>query len=186
MSLLDRMLVRAVSRPVVIEAMRPRHVGHVMVIEEQAYPRPWSARVFHDELAEARAGHRVYLVARRGPKVIGYAGAMFVLDRAGREAHVTNVAVHPDERRAGVATGLLVALARAAIERGCTAWTLEVRATSGGAQELYRTFGFAPAGVRPNYYEGGTDAIVMWCHDLATAEYADRLAGLARRAPAAL
>jgi ribosomal-protein-alanine N-acetyltransferase len=178
MSLLDRMLDRAVSRPVVIEPMRPKHVGQVMTIEERAYPRPWSARVFHDELAEARAGRRVYLVARRGTRVLGYAGAMFVVDRVGREAHVTNVAVHPDERRTGVATRLLVALARAAISRGCTAWTLEVRATSVGAQELYRTFGFAPAGVRPGYYEGNTDAIVMWCHDLATHEYADRLSEL--------
>ena len=30
----------------------------------------------------------------------------------------------------------------------CAAWTLEVRVSSTGAQELYRTFGFAPAGVR--------------------------------------
>ena len=51
-----------------------------------------------------------------------------------------------DERRAGVATRLLGALAGEAIRRGCTAWTLEVRATSHGAQDLYRRFGFVPAG----------------------------------------
>ena len=31
-----------------------------------AYPKPWSAQVFHDELREARAGDRHYVVARRG------------------------------------------------------------------------------------------------------------------------
>ena len=67
-----------------------------------------------------------------------------------------------------------------AVDRGCTAWTLEVRASSTGAQALYRSFGFAPAGVRARYYEGREDAIVMWCHDIQGAEYADRLAGLRR------
>jgi ribosomal-protein-alanine N-acetyltransferase len=178
MSLLDRMLERAVSRPVVVEAMRARHVAQALEIEVRAYPRPWSAGVFHDELAEARAGRREYLVARRGSRVLGYAGVMFVVDRTGAEAHVTNVAVHPDERRLGVASRLLAGLADSAVAHGCTAWTLEVRSTSTGAQELYRRFGFIPAGIRKNYYEGETDAIVMWCHDLGTPEYGRRLAEL--------
>jgi ribosomal-protein-alanine N-acetyltransferase len=176
MSILERMLERAVTRPMVIEPMRVRHVGQIMAIESDAYPRPWSAQVFHDELREARAAHRHYLVARRGRAVIGYGGVMFVAD----EAHVTNIAVHPDERRAGVATRLLVALADTAIKRGCQAWTLEVRASSLGAQELYRQFGFVPAGIRKNYYEGNTDAIVMWCHDIQSAAYGRRLGELSR------
>ena len=70
-------------------------------------------------------------------------------------------------------------LAHEAIRRGCVAWTLEVRASSEGARELYRIFGFAPAGIRKNYYDSVEDAIVMWCHDLATPEYAARLEALA-------
>src|SRR5262245_1156892 len=162
--------------------MRPRHVSQIMAIERDAYPRPWSAKVFHDELREARHGRRYYVVARRGRTVLGYGGIMFVpgsgSGSGGDEAHVTNIAVSPDERRAGVATRLLCTLAREAIRRGCTAWTLEVRATSHGAQDLYRRFGFAPAGVRKGYYENDIDAIVMWCHDIQTKEYAQRLAHL--------
>jgi ribosomal-protein-alanine N-acetyltransferase len=71
-----------------------------------------------------------------------------------------------------------VALAREAIARGCVSWTLEVRISSTGAQELYRRFGFVPAGVRTKYYEHREDAIVMWCHDIATEGYAARLAEL--------
>ena len=82
----------------------------------------------------SRTGHRHYLVARLGRTVVGYAGLMFVAD----EAHVTNVAVHPDHRRSGIATQLLLELADVAIQRGCAAWTLEVRASSTGAQALYR------------------------------------------------
>jgi ribosomal-protein-alanine N-acetyltransferase len=170
------MLERAVMRPLVIEPMRVRHVGQIMTIERDAYPRPWSAQVFHDELREVRAGHRHYVVARRGRTVVGYGGVMFVAD----EAHVTNIAVHPDERRAGVATRLMTTLADASIKRGCQSWTLEVRASSPGAQALYRQFGFVPAGIRKNYYEGDTDAIVMWCHDIQSEAYARRLGELTR------
>ena len=87
-------------------------------------------------------------------------------DPDGDQAHVTNIVVAPDARRLGVGTRLMSTLAATAIERGCAAWTLEVRASNTAAQELYRQFGFAPAGVRKRYYENTEDAIVMWCHDI--------------------
>jgi ribosomal-protein-alanine N-acetyltransferase len=175
-SVLARLLDRAGAGEPVIEPMRRRHVNQILTIERASYPKPWSAQVFHEELDQARDGYRYYLVARRGRTVVGYGGLMFAVD----EAHVTNLAVHPDHRRDGVATRLLLALADDAIDRGCPAWTLEVRASNVAAQELYRRFGFAPAGVRARYYEGVEDAIVMWCHDIQSEDYALRLEGLDR------
>jgi ribosomal-protein-alanine N-acetyltransferase len=71
---------------------------------------------------------------------------------------------------------MLLALARAAIERGCRNLTLEVRMSNSGAQALYQRFGFLPAGVRKGYYpETGEDALVMWANDVDTPDYADRL-----------
>jgi ribosomal-protein-alanine N-acetyltransferase len=175
-SVLARLLERADSGGLTVEPMRRRHVGRVLEIERASYPKPWTMTVFHDELDQVGTGHRHYIVARIGRSVVGYGGLMFV----GDEAHVTNIAVHPDRRRGGIATRLLGDLARVAIERGCQAWTLEVRASSRGAQELYRQFGFAPAGIRARYYEGTEDAIVMWCHDIQSPQYAERLARLRR------
>ena len=106
------------------DAPPPRRPGHRH--RAGLVPEAWSVRVFHDELDQARDGHRTYLVARRGRTVVGYGGLMYVVG----EAHVTNIAVHPDHRRHGIATRLLAELARAAIDRGCQAWTLEVRASS--------------------------------------------------------
>jgi ribosomal-protein-alanine N-acetyltransferase len=100
-------------------------------------------------------------------------------DPDGDQAHVTNVVVAAEHRRRGVARRLLLALAREIIRRGCVAWTLEVRASSEGAQALYRSFGFVPAGVRTRYYDHSEDAIVMWCHDIDTPAYAARLRELA-------
>ena len=175
MSVLARLLERPGTGPI-IEAMRHRHVGQVLAIERAVYPKPWTAQVFHDELDQMRAGRRHYLVARVGRQVIGYAGLMFVPD----EAHVTNVAVHPGHRRYGAAARRLLDLAGVAIGRGCGAWTLEVRTSSTGAQRLYQAFGFVPAGIRKQYYEGSEDAIVMWCHDIQGPDYARRLGELSR------
>jgi len=95
--------------------------------------------------------------------------------------HVTNVAVNPDWQGKGVATRMLLALAQRAVAAGYDALTLEVRHTNTGAQALYRSFGFAPAGIRPRYYENRDDAIVMWCPGIQDADFADRLRRIGER-----
>lgn len=181
MSVIERLLRRegepTADSAVTIGPMRRRDLGRgVMDIEAVSYPRPWSRGVFESELAQVRSGDRFYVVARRhlaargrgaGEQIVGYAGLWFTQD----DAHVTNVAVLRAQQRTGVASRLLLSLADEAIARGVDAWTLEVRASSTGAQELYRRFGFVPAGVRARYYENTEDAIVMWCSDIRSAEY---------------
>jgi ribosomal-protein-alanine N-acetyltransferase len=174
MSVLSRLLWREDSHGVSIEPMRRRHLPEVMKIESVSYPKPWSRNVFLSELELARKTERHYLVARSEGSVIGYAGLMFVID----DAHVTNIAVTADHHRRGVATRLLAELAWEAIHRGCDALTLEVRVSNTGAQNLYRKFGFVPAGVRQRYYENTEDAIVMWLHDLRSDEVSARLHAL--------
>ncbi|MEO1059595.1 MAG: ribosomal protein S18-alanine N-acetyltransferase [Actinomycetota bacterium] len=177
MSVIERFLRREHDeQPITLSPLRRRDLRRgVLAIEAASYPRPWSPGVFESEIDQVRSGSRFYLAARRGRDVVGYSGLWFT----GEEAHVTNVAVHPDHRRAGVASTMLLALADEAIGRGCQAWTLEVRASSSGAQALYRRFGFAPAGVRTRYYENTEDAIVMWCNDIQEPEYRARLTQLA-------
>jgi ribosomal-protein-alanine N-acetyltransferase len=177
-SIVSRLLTRAdggarqpVSAPAGVEivAMQRRHVREVMPIEQGAYPTPWSRNVFESELQQVATGSRHYVVARRDRELVGYAGLWFV----------TNIVVAPAARRSRVGTRLMLHLAARAIERGCVSWTLEVRASNHAAQELYRAFGFAPAGVRKRYYDNTEDAIVMWCHDLRSDDYRDRLQRLA-------
>jgi [ribosomal protein S18]-alanine N-acetyltransferase len=181
MSVLARLLARPQPARAVtmVEPMRRRHLSQVLEIEQASYPKPWSRAVFESELDHVPTGTREYLVARRGRSVVGYAGLWIVPDPSGDTAHVTNVAVETELRRAGIATLLMRELAHRAIGRGCVAWTLEVRVSSIGAQELYRTFGFVPAGMRSKYYENSEDAIVMWCHDIDSPEYQARLEALA-------
>ena len=52
------------------------------------------------------------------------------------------------------------------------------------AQELYRRFGFVPAGIRKGYYvETNEDALVMWANDVDTPEHDDRLEAVAATIP---
>jgi [ribosomal protein S18]-alanine N-acetyltransferase len=153
-----------------VVGMRRRHLRSVLRIETSVYPRPWSLGLFNSELS--MKGSRSYRVAKVGSAVVGYAGLMHV---AG-EGHVTTLAVDPSWHRCQIGTRLLLVQAHTARAWGCTGLTLEVRMGNAPAQELYRRFGFAPAGVRKAYYaETGEDALVMWAHDVHEPAYGERL-----------
>ncbi len=154
-----------------IVPMRRRHLRSVLRIEAQVYARPWSLSLFVSELALRTT--RAYYVARVNGVVCGYAGLMVTEE----DGHITTLAVDPAWHRKKIGTRLLLVQAREAIRRGATSLTLEVRVGNAGAQEMYRRFGFAPAGIRKNYYvETNEDALVMWAHDVDTPEYRSRLA----------
>jgi [ribosomal protein S18]-alanine N-acetyltransferase len=153
-----------------IEPMRRRHLRAVLSIEERTSSTPWSLGLF---LAEVRRPERIYLIARDGSTIVGFAGLLFALD----EGHVTTIAVDPAVQGGRIGTRLLLELLRGAIARGATAVTLEVRASNAAAQALYRRFGFVPAGARKDYYRDPTeDALVLWAHEVDSADYATRLA----------
>ena len=150
--------------------MRRRHLRAVLRIEAQVYPRPWTFGLFLSELALRTT--RVYVVAKVGPTVVGYGGLMLT----GSDGHITTIAVDPTWQCTGIGSRMLLALSRAGVARGCTALTLEVRMSNEAAQAMYRRFGYAPAGVRKNYYaESNEDALVMWVHDVDLPAYAAKL-----------
>jgi [ribosomal protein S18]-alanine N-acetyltransferase len=161
-----------------ISPMRRRHLRSVLRIEGQVYPTPWTHGLFVSELALRSS--RIYVIARVGRDVIGYAGLMMSLD----DGHVTTIAVDPEWQRQGVATRLLVTLAQEALARGATALTLEVRLSHHGAQRLYQRFGFKAVGVRKGYYaDTGEDALIMWAHEVDQPEYSELLERLDRGVP---
>ena len=161
-----------------ISPMRRRHLRSVLRIEGQVYPTPWTHGLFVSELALRST--RAYVVARVGRDVIGYSGLMMSLD----DGHITTVAVDPEWHRQGIATRMLVALAREALARGANARTREVRLSHRGAQQLYQRFGFTAVGVRKGYYaDTGEDALIMWSHEVNQPEYLALLERLERGVP---
>jgi ribosomal-protein-alanine N-acetyltransferase len=162
--------MRALAGECRIVPMEREHLREVQRIDQRVYPAPWSLAIFRQELALTDS--RAYVVAHVGDEQVGHAGMMLV---AG-EAHITTVAVDPAWQAHGIATRMLLRLHRDAIQRGITAMTLEVRVSNERAIALYRRFGYAPAGVRKNYYSvEREDGLIMWAHDVHLPEHAARL-----------
>jgi ribosomal-protein-alanine N-acetyltransferase len=147
--------------------LREEHLDDVLALEAEAAPAGWTRKIFLNEIA--RPESRTYLVLELPPPhgVVAFGGVQVHVG----EAHITTLAVDPAHRRRKLATRLLVALLRDARARGASAATLEVRRHNIAAQRLYATFGFRPVGVRPRYYEGKVDALIMWAHDIDGREY---------------
>jgi len=137
--------------------MSCEHLDEVMAIERASFPTPWSRHAFTHELLQNEFA--VYIVVLAGQKVIGYAGMWLILD----EAHVTNVAVHPDYRRRQVGRRLMQELMRRAVMLGASRMTLEVRTSNQVARRLYASLGFVERGRRRGYYtDTNEDAVIMW------------------------
>lgn len=159
---------------VVISLMQEEDLEVVYEIEQSIYPQPWSINVFRGELA--RSDKRVYLVARVGGEIVGYAGLMLV----DGEGHITNLAVTGRCRRRGIGELLVLRLVEMAMLRRIHWLTLEVRESNRSAQSLYEKFGFKSIGVRKGYYSDGENALIMWTNDIAGDEYKQVLESIKR------
>ncbi len=148
-------------RPMVLDDL-----AGVVDLEMANQPRPWTEKIFRDELA---ADNRTYLVAG-DDAIIGFGGIMVV----GDEAHITNLLVDPDHRGRGVGRSLMVSLIEAAVAGGARHLTLEVRKRNEAARALYSRLGLAPVGVRLRYY-GDDDALILWAHDIDDPGYLESL-----------
>ncbi|MBR0425067.1 MAG: ribosomal protein S18-alanine N-acetyltransferase [Clostridia bacterium] len=139
-----------------IRAMKRSDISEVYRIETLSFRSPWSKASLESELKNKLAH---YLVAESDGKVIGYCG-MWVLFE---ECHITNIAVDPAYRRAGVGKALLYAAMEVGDSFDATAMTLEVRETNRIAQDLYRKLDFEQQGFRKRYYpDTGEGAMLLW------------------------
>ncbi|KAF5827994.1 acyl-CoA N-acyltransferase [Dunaliella salina] len=104
--------------------------------------------------------HELHQQEQRTCAVIGFASMLVV---AG-EAQLENMAVSPGYQGRGLGRLLLKSILQASscyeTEEGCIC-LLEVQATNKAAIALYLSMGFQVDGVRPGYYENGTDALLM-------------------------
>lgn len=149
-------------------------LDEVMEIEAESFVEPWSRALFTEEIVQPT---RRYLIALEGETVCGYGGIMLV----GEDAHLVTLAVAPGHRELGVASRLMVDLVETARRHAVRHLTLEVRESNEAALELYRKFGFEPAGVRKAYYKT-EDAVVMWAIDIDSVDYQRTLMSIRKEA----
>ncbi|AYD40833.1 ribosomal-protein-alanine N-acetyltransferase [Clostridium fermenticellae] len=140
-----------------ILSFKREHIESILIIDSLSFPTPWSRKSFESEI-ENNSFSR-YLVAKKGSDIIGYAGMWIILD----EAHITNIAVHPNYRGIGAGNMLLKSLIELCKIESVNCMTLEVRKSNIIAQNLYYKYGFIEEGIRKGYYrDNKEDALIMW------------------------
>ena len=144
---------------IIIDSMKEEDIDAILDISSLSFSVCWSKSSYIQELSNPVAK---YLVAKINSDVVGFAGTWIVLD----EAHITNIAVHPNYRQQGIASKILEKLLSYCKTQGCTAYTLEVRSSNEAAKALYKKYNFKQDGVRKGYYEDNKeDAILMWLRE---------------------
>ena len=141
----------------VIETMKSEDIEEVLEIEKLSFKTPWSRESFIAEMEKNDLAQ--YIVVKLDGKVIGYAGMWFILD----EAHITNIAIHPNYRDRGIGDKLIKKIIEIVKENDLESITLEVRDSNHQAIYLYEKNGFTKEGLRRGYYsDTNDDALIMW------------------------
>ena len=141
---------------IVIRRMRLDDIDAVMEIERLSFASPWAPESFVGEMEEDLSWPWILEVDDRAA---AFAICRVILD----EAHLLNIAVHPDFRGQHVSRHFMAAVFGHAYSVGARQMFLEVRPKNQVARALYASIGFYPIGRRKRYYEDGEDAIVMEC-----------------------
>ncbi|MCK4802147.1 ribosomal protein S18-alanine N-acetyltransferase [bacterium] len=133
----------------------------VVEIESVSFPEPWSLAMFYHELILPFSHFYVMREdsqEKKKSRMIAYGGFWMVK----YEAHITNLAVHPDYRSRGFGNEFLRFLLEKANNLGAKVATLEVRTSNRVGLKLYEKWGFQKTKTKKGYYAyTGEDAIVM-------------------------
>ncbi len=138
--------------------MRPMNTSDIpaiLEIEKVSFAVPWTRGMFEETLA---SDITISLVTEEVGRISGY----IIFYDAGPEMHIMNIAVHPRQRRHGLAFGMMSRILAFARDNAIEECFLEVRESNVPARGLYKKLGFRSIGRRKEYYsETREDALVM-------------------------
>jgi len=143
-----------------ISEMTEIDLKDVVIIESLSFSIPWSEEMFKSELSLDFAHNFTGKLSlnETGDFLVGYICSWLFHG----EAHILNIAVHPDYRRLGLGTHLMQFFIGFCRTKEVKTLTLDVRSSNHPAIEMYRKMGFRKRGLRPHYYaDNGEDALIM-------------------------
>lgn len=162
----------------IIDALRlERDLDEVLALEGLCFTNPSTRDMLTWEAERSDVTHayvlgpspeRVSAAMREAspvpPRIVGYCSVWLIFD----ELHINTLAIHPDWRRAGLASHLIRRILTEAVRQGAAKATLEVRRSNEAARRLYERFGFETTAVRTSYYRDPVeDALILWRHHLS-------------------
>ena len=120
---------------IIFDSLKRQYLDSLTELENLSFSIPWSKKLFENDISNKNA---YYVLAVLNNKVIGYCGLYKVLD----EADITNIAVHPEYRRRGLAGRMLENIIEQCKLSGISKITLEVRQSNINAVSLYEKKGY--------------------------------------------
>ncbi len=148
-------MVSESMKGILIEAMTEADLPEVLEIERASFTMPWSEISFFNQIKNPRS---ISKVARVDGRIAGYICASRIID----EGHILTFAVHPEQRKLGLASALITDMLDHLKGEGCRFIFLEVRVSNEAARRMYEKFGFRDLGERKDYYVSPVeDAVVM-------------------------
>jgi ribosomal-protein-alanine N-acetyltransferase len=143
-----------------ISEMTEVDLEDVLTIETLSFPLPWNEEMFKVELSLECAHNFTGKMNLNGARdiLVGYICGWLFHD----EAHILNIAVHPDYRRMGLGTHLMGFYCEFCRAMKVKTLTLDVRKSNHSAIDMYLKMGFRKVGLRPRYYaDNGEDALIL-------------------------
>lgn len=154
--------------------MRGADVTSVIEIDRLSFDPSWPASSYYFEVNKSTCSHMVVLEqgepnglsasrwwanlrGRQATEIIGYGGLWCIQE----EAHISTIAMHPDQRGHGYGELMLVAMLSRAVRLQAQYCVLEVRVSNAVAQALYEKYHFTVRGVKKKYYQNKEDAYDM-------------------------
>ena len=134
-------------------------VERVMVVEQEVYQFPWSARIFSDCV---RVGYHGWL-ALLDNFLIGHA----VISISAGECHILNLSIGAQYQGHGYGRRFVEFLIEDARKNNAETMLLEVRPSNTAAIHCYNAAGFNEIGQRKDYYpatHGREDALLFARH----------------------
>lgn len=164
-----------------VRSLKTSDLADAVTLDLQIFGGWWSLQSYQEELQRSSSSLLgLWLQVDRdntdtvmglpsvsSPQLVGIGCLWRVLD----EAHITILGVHPQYQGRVLGQALLVSLLQTAHYHQSARATLEVRAANTVAVALYTKFGFQTAGQRPQYYDNGDNALILWRGQLQSSQF---------------
>lgn len=138
-----------------IDLMKIEDLDQVVLIEEEAFEKPWTRQYFIKEMDSSDLSE-LYVIRENG-EVIAYGDLWYMFENC----DLTKIAVKKEYRHQGYGKKMLKHLIRVAKQKGCEFMHLEVGVNNVDAIRLYEKNHFSTVRTRSVYYENGDDAYDM-------------------------
>ena len=141
-----------------IQKMRESDLDEVVRMDASSRSTPWSRQSFQQELQNPFSYcFTLKMEIDSHDQDIGFLCFRIVE----QESEILSLVIHPQFRGKGLGKQLMKFYIDFCSWRGIKAFYLETAASNQAAIRLYQSFSYYPIGLRPRYYQGKEDALLM-------------------------